>query len=165
MVGDMRLTLPGSLLTIPGEEVTPCALQSTPPVISVLFRCMGLGNRVVWLVEESGQICDLAACADIPCLRPGVPEQQPCSMAEAALLLHAELNGPIVQVVHARRQDQGNLANPGPVLHQQPQHSYCVACCRAKLRAKANMWVDLRMPPRIGVSASQPIISRQLVSE
>ena len=67
-----------------GEEVAPYILDSTPPVLSVGYRCMNLGYSFIWpkgedpyLLLPNGSICPLVTKGDVPYLYPGNSQCQP----------------------------------------------------------------------------------------
>ena len=67
-----------------GEEVAPYILDSTPPVLSVGYRCMNLGYSFIWPKGEdpyfllpNGSICPLVTTGDVPYLYPGTSQCQP----------------------------------------------------------------------------------------
>ena len=67
-----------------GEEVAPYILDSTPPVLSVGYRCMNLGYSLIWPKGEdpyfllpNGSICPLVTKGDVPYLYHGNSQCQP----------------------------------------------------------------------------------------
>jgi len=67
-----------------GEEVAPYILDSTPPVLSVGYRCMNLGYSFIWPKGESpyfllpnGMVCPLVPTGDVPYLYHGTSHSKP----------------------------------------------------------------------------------------
>ena len=67
-----------------GGEMGPCVLPSTPPVMSIGFRCLGQGYTFVWPPKENpyfitpdGLVVECEVYQYIPYLRPGAPRTRP----------------------------------------------------------------------------------------